>query len=247
MLAALMSTFDAFVNMGSAFFVRDVYQRWLRPKAKDRECVRISYVTVLILVAIAVWMGLAAENINHIWGWIVMGLGSGAAAPGVLRLLWWRLNGWGVASSLAAGTGAAVLQRAFIPGLSEWWQFALMTSISFASAIGVSLLTKPTDPATLLHFYRRTRPFGVWGPVKARLHDDERASIQRENRTDIIAVPFVMLTQVTLFLMSMQLVIHSYGAFWTTLPLFLIGLVGAWWFWWRPLRWLDQAEVSSSQ
>ncbi|MFP4281249.1 MAG: sodium:solute symporter family transporter [Opitutales bacterium] len=246
MLAALMSTFDAQVNMGAAFFVRDLYQRWLRPKASEKECVRVSYATVLALVVLACWMGLAAHSINDIWGWIVMGLGSGAAAPGILRMLWWRLNGWGMAGSLAAGTGAAVLQRGFYPEMSEWWQFTIITAISFASCIGVTLLTRPTDEATLLAFYRKTRPFGWWKPVREQLDATERASIRRENRTDIAAVPFVLLAQVTLFLMAMQLVIHSYGSFWKTLPLFLVGALGAWWFWWRPLRWLDADEGNAS-
>jgi hypothetical protein len=52
---------------------------------------------------------------------------------------------------------------------------------------------------------------------------------------DIITVPFALLYQVTLFLLPMQLVIKSYGAFFYTLPLFLIGLTGMYFFWWRPL------------
>lgn len=242
MLAALMSTFDATVNMASAFFVKDIYQRWLRPRASERECVKASYLSVLIFFLIALWVGLAAQSINDIWGWIIMGLGSGAAAPAVLRFLWWRLNGWGVAASLFAGTGAAIAQRASYPELSEWSQFGLMTGISFAAAIGVSLITRPTDEATLRNFYQKTRPFGLWQPVKGQLAPVEQLSIADENRHDLAAIPFTLLTQVTLFLLSMQLVIHSYRAFFMTLPLFLIGVTGGWWFWWRPLRRFEQAK-----
>jgi hypothetical protein len=44
-----------------------------------------------------------------------------------------------------------------------------------------------------------------------------------------------MLWQVTMFLLPMQLVVKSYGAFWTTLPFFLVSLAGMYWYWWRNL------------
>ncbi len=59
--------------------------------------------------------------------------------------------------------------------------------------------------------------------------------MDRENRNDMIAVPFTLLWQVTLFLLPMQLVIKSYQSFWCTMPLFLMGLVGMYVFWWKPL------------
>jgi solute:Na+ symporter, SSS family len=40
---------------------------------------------------------------------------------------------------------------------------------------------------------------------------------------------------VTLFLMLMQVVIKNYTDFWRTLPLFLIGAAGMYWFWYRVL------------
>lgn len=235
MLAALMSTFDSALNVASGLFVNDIYRRWLRPKASEKECVRASYVTVPLLVVLGVWLGLGAHSINDIWGWLVMGLGTGSAAPAILRMIWWRMNGWGVAASLFCGTIAAILQRALIPELNEWFQFLLMGTVSFSAAIGVSLLTRRTDDATVLNFYRKTKPFGWWKPIRSQLPESEQQAILRENRTDMIAIPFVLLAQVTLFLIAMLVVIHDYAGMLTVLPLFLIGAAGMWWFWWRPL------------
>jgi len=234
-----MSTFDSGLNVASGLFVNDIYRRWLRPKASEKECVRASYVTVPILVLIGVWLGLGAHSINDIWGWLVMGLGTGAAAPSILRMLWWRMNGWGVAASLFFGTAAAILQRAFIPELNEWFQFLMMGTISFSAAIFVSLLTRKTSEETVVNFYRKTKPFGWWKPIRTKLPESEQQAILRENRTDMIAIPFVLLAQVTLFLLSMLVVIHDYAGFFTVLPVFLLGAAGMWWFWWRPLGRLD--------
>lgn len=239
MIAALMSTFDSALNVAGGLFVRDIYRRWIRPDAPEREYIRACYVSIPFLVLFGAWLGLGAHSINDIWGWLVMGLGTGSAAPAILRMIWWRMNGWGVTASLFFGSAAAILQRIYLPELTEWFQFLMMAGISFSAAIGVSLLTRPTDPEVVLAFYRKTRPFGFWGPVRRKLPAELQDKIRTENRRDMTAIPFVLLAQVTLFLLPMLLVIHHYTGFVQTLPFFIFGALGAWWFWWRPLGELD--------
>lgn len=239
-VAASMSTFDSSLNMASGFFVRDIYQRWLRPRAANRELIYASYVTTITLAAVGFVMGVGAENINDIWGWIIMGLGTGMLVPNVLRLYWWRMNGWGVAIGLCVGGTGAIVQRLFWPDLDERLQFAIMASIPFAATIVGCMLTRPTPPDVLEVFYRTTRPFGLWGPVKAKLPREEQEYIARENRNDIISVPFALVYQVCLFMLPMQLVIHAYNSFWQTLPVFLIAVAGLYWFWYRNLPTDDQ-------
>ena len=111
----------------------------------------------------------------------------------------------------------------------------LMAGLSFLGTIGLSLLTQPTPAPVLRNFYRTTRPFGFWKPFRAEVSATDRQVIDRENRNDIIAVPFTLLWQVTLFLLPMLFVIKSYTGFWCTLPLFLIGATGMYIFWWRPM------------
>lgn len=234
-VAASMSTFDSSLNMASGFFVRDIYQRWLRPAAANRELIAASYTTTITLAALGYLMGVGAENINDIWGWIIMGLGTGMLVPNFLRLYWWRMNGWGVAIGLFVGGTGAIIQRLSWPHLDERLQFAIMASIPLAATIVGCMLTRPTPPDVLETFYRRTRPFGLWGPVKAKLLPEEREYIARENRNDVISVPFALVYQVCLFMLPMQLVIHAYGSFWKTLPVFLIGVAGLYWFWYRNL------------
>jgi hypothetical protein len=44
-----------------------------------------------------------------------------------------------------------------------------------------------------------------------------------------------MAAQVAVFLLSMQAVIHAKAAFLATLPVFIVGVAGGYWFWWRNL------------
>lgn len=235
MLAALMSTLTTQVNLSCSLFVRDIYQRHLRRRAKNRELILTSYVTTFAIVALAYFMGMKAENINDIWGWVVMGLGGGSLGPLMLRLYWWRCNALGMVSGLLGGGLAAVLQRAIAPGMHEWGQFALTSSLSFGLVIAVSLLTRPAKPEVLDNFFRKTRPFGFWGPVRAKMAPEKLKAWKRENTNDIIAVPFTLLAQVTLFLMPMQLIVQQFRSFFITVPLFLIGAAGMYVFWWRKL------------
>jgi solute:Na+ symporter, SSS family len=235
MVAAMMSCKNGVVNMSSGFFVRDIYQNFLRPRASTRELITASYLSTLAIVAIAFYFGVAAASINNLWSWLVMSLTAGQIAPAALRLYWWRCNAWGVMAGTLLGAIGAVAQRALIPQMPETTQFMVMTGLSFLGTIAGSLLTRPSPDAVVRNFYRTTRPFGWWGPFRGEYQGAERAAIDLENRRDIATVPFALLWQVTLFLLPMQLVIRSYGSFLCTLPLFLVGAAGMYLLWWRPL------------
>jgi Na+/proline symporter len=236
MIAALMSCFAGTVNPASALAVRDIYQNFIRPKAGNKELIIASYIATPSIVAAGFIMGLNATNINDLWSWIIMSLGAGGLAPGLLRLYWWRCNAWGMIGGLALGAIGAVWQRIFFHHMLEWQQFLLMTFLSFLGTIVGSLITAPTSTAVLRNFYRTTRPFGVWGPLRKELPDEERRKNYREHRNDILAVPFALMWQVTLFLIPMQLVIRSYQDALYTLPVLAVGCAGMYCFWWRSFK-----------
>jgi len=246
MFAALMSTFTGTVNGAGALVVRDLYQVLLRPRAGQRELILVSYLSTIGIVLGAFYMSAAAKSINDIWGWLIMGLGAGGLA-GLLRFYWWRCNAWGMVGGLALGGIGAVLQRLYYPDMVEWQQFLLMGGLSFLGTIGGSLLTPPTDMQRLAHFYRTTRPFGWWGPVRATFAPEQQRELAREHRNDIIAVPFALLWQITLFILPMQLVIRAYDSFWRTLPLFLVAVAGLYYFWYRNLPAAQPAYASSPE
>jgi len=235
MFAAMMSCKNGLVNQASGFFVRDIYQNFLRPAAKNRELIFAGYLSTLAVVIIGFCFGVAANSINDIWSWIIMSFTAGGLAPGLLRLYWWRCTAWGTFGGLLLGAVGAIAQRIWMPQMPEWEQFVIMTTLSFVGTVGGSMLSEPTEDGALRNFYRTTRPFGWWKPFLGEFVGEERAALKREHRNDILTVPFALLWQVTLFLLPMELVIKAYTSFWMTLPLFLVGAGGMYTFWWRPL------------
>jgi hypothetical protein len=245
LLAALMGALTGQINQGSALITRDIYQNFLRKKAGNRELILVAYITTGAIVVIGIWLGRLVENINQIWSWIIMGLTAGSLGPGLLRLYWWRTNAWGMAAGMFIGGLLAVLQAMLYPKMSEGSLFLLCGGSSFIGAIIVSILTKNTDREVVRHFYRTTKPFGFWGPYHAELPVAEKHAWAKEHRNDIITVPFALLAQVCLFLLPMQLITKNNPAIAITLPLFLVGAVGIYFFWWRNLPPKDEFMLNS--
>ena len=194
-----------------------------------------SYLSSVLIVVCGVVIGVFANNINDLWAWIVMSLTAGSIGPSVLRLYWWRMNGWGIAGGLAAGTVGSIIQRAVAPEMNEWVQFGVMTGLSFAGSIGLSLATSQTPRPVLENFYRLTRPFGWWKPMRQLLSPEEQSATDRENFWDVLSVPIAMTAQVTLFLLPMQLLVKNFTAFFWTLPVFLICSTALYFTWFRRL------------
>lgn len=245
LLAASMSSFDTHVNKTAGFFARDLYQRYMRPKASTRELIYTSWVFIFFLVVVGFMFAYTIKNINDIWGWISMGLGAGLLMPSFLRFYWWRFNGGGFAIGTVCGLVSAIIQRIFFSYLNEGYQFLIMGSVGLIGAIIGTYLTRPTNPKIVENFYLKTRPFGFWGHLKRTLSPEVRAAMTREHRNDILALPFTLGWQVTMFMMPMQLVIHSFKAFWVTFTIFIICLIAMYFLWYRNLP-TENVEIAAA-
>ena len=114
LMAAAMSTFDSTVNAGAAYWVKDLYQAYLRPRASEKDLMFQARLASVGIVVLALLFSLTISNINEIWGWITMGIGAGMFIPQVIRWYWWRFNGYGFAIGTAVGMTAAVLTLSLI-------------------------------------------------------------------------------------------------------------------------------------
>jgi len=235
LIAASMSTFDSTVNRTTGYVTRDIYQKYIRPNAKTKELIYVSWGIVAALVAIGFAFAFSVESINDIWGWIIMGLGAGLVMPGLLRLYWWRFNGGGFALGTVAGMGGAIIQRLYWPALDERWQFFIFSLVGLAGAVAGTWLTPATGKTVVTRFYRITRPFGLWGPFRKTLSESERKALYQEHRHDLLAAPFALLWQVCMFLLPMQFIIGEYKAGAVTLLLWASALLGLYLLWYRHL------------
>ena len=235
LMAAAMSTFDSTVNAGAAYWVKDLYQAYIRPVASEKELILQGRLASIVIVSIALLFSLIITNINEIWGWITMGIGAGMFIPQLIRWYWWRYNGYGYALGTVLGMVGAVLTKAFAGQIPEYTSFMIASGSSFIGCILGTYLTEPTDEKVLFNFYKITRPFGFWNKIRNRLPKETLTNINNENRADIIATFFAVPWQIVLFLIGMMIVLKQWYSLMILLPLFLILSSGLYWFWFRNL------------
>ncbi len=213
LMAAAMSTFDSTVNGGAAYWVKDIYQAYINPNADEKKLMQHSRWSSVLIVLIGLLFSLLITNINEIWGWITMGIGAGLIVPMLVRWYWWRFNGYGFAIGTLMGLLAAMFQRFFLPGIPEYWAFSFASGMSFIGLVAGTLLTPQTNEDVLLHFYKKTRPFGFWGPIKAKLKPGHLEKIKKENRRDVISIFFAVPWQIILFLTLMMFMVQEWFKF----------------------------------
>jgi len=242
LLSAFMSTFSSTANSGASYVVRDIWQPLFKPDADERHLVRYSYIATICVVLAGIVVGLNAESIRSIWGWIMMALGGAVIMPNVLRWYWWRLNGWGY----AAGTlGGIVLSLGvlFFPDMPMYVQFPLISAGSLVACLVVSLATVPADGETLQTFYLTVRPFGVWGPVR------KACGLSRRELADPAESPWRMVWNTLIaccgvtgmYLFSMYLIGHWYYRAGLWFGVFLCAAVVLYFTWYR---WLPDDKMS---
>ncbi len=235
LMAAAMSTFSPTVNAGAAYWVKDIYQTYLNPKATEKQLLLHSRWSSIIIVACGLFFMLAIRNINEIWGWITSSLGAGMLIPTLARWYWWRMNGYGFAAGTVAGMGVAVIQKIFLPDIPEYFSFIIATVSSLLGMIIGTYAAKPTDEQVLLEFYKRTRPFGFWGPVRRRIPQETMAKINKENHRDILSTFFAVPWQIVLFLTGMTFIMKRWDQFVWILGALIILSVALYFNWFRHL------------
>ncbi|OGC09371.1 hypothetical protein A2V82_07865 [candidate division KSB1 bacterium RBG_16_48_16] len=175
------------------------------------------------------------KNINEIWGWITMSIGAGLLLPMLARWYWWRLNGLGFSLGTVGGMVAAVVQKALIPGVPEYVAFAIASGTSLVLMVVGTYIAPVAKQEVLENFYKTTRPFGFWKPVRSKMPPNFLNRINTENRRDIISTFFAVPWQVVIFLFMMMLVMgRRDNLLW--LGIALAGLsVGLYHFWFKRL------------
>lgn len=202
LLAAAMSTYVAIVNSGAAYWVNDIYQRFLKPEADRKALISQSRIASVAIVILGLLSTYAFSSLNDVWGFLTMGFGVGLIVPQFIRWYWWRFNGFGYAGGTFVGMLVAIVMRFVIGDFTEMEMFFITAGVTFVGSIVISLFFPATDMDTLKAFYIRTRPFGFWGPVRALVTKElDMAAVNKENRRDIfstvVAVPWMLFMGIT--------------------------------------------------
>lgn len=199
MLAALASTIDTHLTWGASYWSNDLYLRiinraWLKRQPSNKEQVIVARVSNVVILTFALIIMANLQSIQTAW-YITLLFGAGTGAVLVLRWLWERIN-------LYSEVSAIIVSLIFAPIIlftveAEWLRLLLMSSISTAVVIAVTLLTRPTAEATLLEFYKRVRPPGFWRRTADALHSDAQQPVREFKQGAYLTIT----TSLSLFLL----------------------------------------------
>ena len=168
LLAAFMSTVDTHLNWGVSYIAHDLWKGRLRPLCSEREVVRVGRIASVLFAVLALGVAAHIDSVEKAWK-AVAAVGAGLGLPVVLRWLWWRVNAqaeWaGSLASLVVGGGLILWE----PGWAYEMSLAAAVVAGAVAALLAMWLAPPPEEEVLDRFYRRVRPPGLWGPVRARL------------------------------------------------------------------------------
>jgi len=249
LLAAFMSTFASTVNAAPAYLINDIYKRYINPEASNRRLIRASYLVSVLVVVISTVIGLYVQSINSMLQWLVSGLFGGYAVSNVLKWYWWRLNGmgyfWGMLAGIVGALSFPVLFAGVFTDVASdilpLYLFPLLLLFSGAACVFGSLLSTPEDDELLKDFYRNVKPWGLWGPVRDMvMQDDPGFERNKDFRRDMFNVSIGIVAQTCLVAAPIYLVVRESTSLFTTLVVFAIcaGILKK--------TWYDKLEASSS-
>jgi Na+/proline symporter len=170
LLAAYVSTISTHLNWGTSYLVHDLYRRFMNPGADERHYVLVGRVVTGLLMVVAAAITFILDTARQSFE-LLMSVGAGTGLLYLLRWFWWRINAW---SEIAAMASSFVIALGFF--IAGKMGAAIPSHVSLVMTVGattlvwvaVTYLTRPTDRATLVSFYRLVRPAGAgWEPVRA--------------------------------------------------------------------------------
>jgi len=181
LLAAFMSNFAATINAAPAYLVNDIYKRFINPNSSGRTDVWMSRAASIAVLLVGVAFGLSIGRITNVMLWITGALYGGYVMANVLKWIWWRFNGYGYFWGMMAGILGAMLIPEFAPQIAGTffspevaevvvsnpiYLVPVLLVLSLIGCLAGTYLSTPEETAILKHFYRTTRPWGFWGPIR---------------------------------------------------------------------------------
>ncbi len=161
LVAAFMSTVSTAVNWGASYLTHDLYQRFFRPAAPQKEILVVGQLASVLLVVLGVITALLSDSIGAVFR-LVIAIGTGPGVVLVLRWFWWRIN---AAAELAAMLGGFLVgfSTSVVPLLriDDYGHRLMVTTLLTALLwILVMLATPPESASVLDNFVRQVRPAG---------------------------------------------------------------------------------------
>ncbi len=174
LVAAFMSTISTHLNWGSSYVVNDVYQRFVKPDASEKELVAVGRISTVALMALAGIVALFLESAMQSFN-ILLSIGAGTGLIFILRWFWWRVNAATEISGMIVSFVVALFfefgyERLGFAPIAGHVQLIVSVAVTTAAWLAITFMTPASSAEVLERFYLAIRPVGPgWAKVRADL------------------------------------------------------------------------------
>jgi SSS family solute:Na+ symporter len=194
LIAALMSTISTHLNWGSSYIVHDVYKRFYRKEASDRELVNVGRVCTVILVILAGIYALYLQSAEQAFQ-LILSIGAGTGLIFILRWFWWRINGYSEIVAMVVSLVVTVCIQIWNPDMAEHVRLLWVVGITTPAWIITTFLTPAEDQKVLWKFFQLIKPHARgWKPVIQQAAEDGHATDSIQSGTSFGAEIAAMIT-----------------------------------------------------
>jgi Na+/proline symporter len=164
LVAAYMATVSTKLNLVSSYVVNDLYGRFIRPQATERELVRVGRISTVSWLCVSGYFATQLQSSLEVFT-IIIQIGAGTGLVFLLRWFWWRISAYSEIAAMATSFLAAVYFK-FVhvhlgfQHLLKYQELLLGIAITTFVWLIVTMLTPPTDEQCLRKFYTIVHPGG---------------------------------------------------------------------------------------
>jgi SSS family solute:Na+ symporter len=166
LLAALMSTLSAIINVTSNVVLNDFLKRFVAQNMSERSLVHLGMIVSSVVIILGFALSFMYDSIISAWEMLLYVMLTMILAPATFRWHWWRFGTRAFIWSMAASTAVVVAQKLFLDFLPLYGTIVFLMVTCILLTVIITFLTPPADMDTLVRFYAKVRPFGVWKPVR---------------------------------------------------------------------------------
>lgn len=169
-LAAYMSTISTQLNWGASYLVNDLYRRYFRPEASEKQLVQVARIASVFMAAFSLFVTSQLSSLQAALEFLIA-CGAGLGGVLILRWYWWRVSAW----SEFIATLAPFLYYSlavFVFELESPFILFFTASLTTITWLVATLLLPPESETTLHHFFEKVQPVGPgwkrFGEVKTK-------------------------------------------------------------------------------
>ena len=159
LIAAFMSTMSTQLNLGASYLVNDLYHRFIKPNASEKELVMMGRLFTVISIILGAGLGLLLKSAGQAFNLLLM-IGAGTGLIYILRWFWWRINAYTEIIAMISSLIVAGFMNFGHIEIADWMKIVYGACITTIVWLIATYVTPPDDDETLQNFVDKINPGG---------------------------------------------------------------------------------------